>query len=147
MPETPATRKLKIVSCSPVHTGEKNGKPYTVYEIKATTPDGAPIPPDMKLRSFTELPLGEVVEVEVKKFEGTHGISYTLQPKKGQTGARVNELTQRVEALEQVIKGLADRLTAVEQRPPVAAQPAPAAALPGVPSVAAAPGGDDDIPF
>lgn len=147
MPEK-TKRHLKIVSCTVAHTGERNGKPYTVYDIKATKPDGAPIPPTMKLRAFTELPVGEVVEVEVEAYNHPqYGTSYTLKPEKGQTGARVNQLTQRVEALESVVKGLAGRVVTLEAR---AADPVGAAradvqrAVSGIPAVG---GADDDIPF
>lgn len=147
MPEDtprPGVRKLKIVDCKVGHTGEKNGKPFVIYDIKATKPDGSPIPPDMTLRAFTELPIGQVVEVEVKKFTSSQGkISYTLIPEKGQTTARVNELAQRVEALEGVAKGMADRIAALERA--VTTHIAPPQAPAGVPAVG--PGGNDDIPF
>lgn len=95
--------RLKITDCRQAYVGHsKRGDTFTIYEVKAERPDGREV--NEKLRSFSSLPVGQVIEVNVQPYNSeVHGRSFTLYPKgsKG-TGAtaQLNELHERVTALE-----------------------------------------------
>ncbi len=118
MTPKPAETKLRITSCSSVYTGKHpNGHSYTIYEIEAVRPDGTVVAES--LRSFEELPVGEVLDLNVVKFDSPeHGTSYTLSRRGGSGNAKkirdleetVRALVARLEALEQVVGAIGDRV-------------------------------------
>lgn len=132
-----------------IHKGRtQKGAEYIIWQVIATTPEGRSI--DFNLRTFEELPKGEVIEVTVEKFVSEqYGDSYTIK----QVGRRsskdeIKELRGRVEALERAVY-------AQSQAPPSpspGAPPVPPATPPATPPPTTAPpmGGlpsDEDIPF
>lgn len=103
--------KLTITSCEAVHTGNnRNGNPYTIYEVMAMDEAGAPVTEN--LRAFDDLPLNELLDCEVERYESdAHGVTFTIYPKakvarkaggapKGGLGKSVDELRERVNKLE-----------------------------------------------
>lgn len=114
--------RLKIVGCRQVYSGRnQRGDSYTIFEIDAErAADGVRI--NQKLRSFTALPIGQVVEVTVTPFKSTkHGKSFTLAPKNNKGAGsgstqRVNELAEQVEECMNRIANLTRRLGEVESR-------------------------------
>jgi hypothetical protein len=149
----PHTTEIIVTEQKVIHSGNKNGRDYTIYQVIATNRNGQLI--DLNLRSFDELPKNQVIKVEVEKYESEqYGVSYTvtLEGKKKSSG-----LGKVVDDLKARVKTLEERLAAVEQRmngsaPPQASsvQAPPAAPSPGPPPVQQAVGGgipDDNIPF
>jgi hypothetical protein len=98
-----ATRSLVVSELSELKTGTSSkGKPWTLYKVTATDPDGKPIAES--LTTFARLPIGEPVEVEVERREHPeYGASFTLKLPRagGGLARRVDELERRVAALEQ----------------------------------------------
>jgi hypothetical protein len=146
----PHTTEIIVTEQKVIHSGNKNGRDYTIYQVIATNRNGQLI--DLNLRSFDELPKNQVIKVEVTKFESEqYGVSYTvsLEGKKKSSGLgkvvdglrdRVSALEARLEAVEKLVKGAPQQAPSA-QAPP-AAQSATPPALPatdGMPS--------DDIPF
>lgn len=107
---------LKIMACRQVYSGTNpRGDRYTIYEVDAQNMRGETI--NEKLRSFTALPIGEAVEVEVSVFNSeAHGKSFTLHPKNrrpdqggsSELGGEVEALRRRVEKLEATVQRLLD---------------------------------------
>jgi archaellum component FlaC len=99
---------IKILKCNLGYSGKnKRGDAYEIYEIEAENGEGKVI--NEKLRSFSALPIGQVVEVTVKKFTSEkYGDSYTLTPKKGVSGkeAAIDDLAKEVEALKARVAAL-----------------------------------------
>lgn len=97
-----ATRKLVVTALSELKSGTSaKGKPWTLYGVTATTPEGAPI--RESLTTFATLPIGEEIEVEVEVREDPrYGRSFTLKlpGRGGGLAARVDALEHRVAALE-----------------------------------------------
>jgi len=112
----PGTRRINVLSCTPVHTApKKDGSgDYTIYEVSALNMEGAPI--DLPLRSFDDLPLGEA-EYTVTPYDGGQQTTYTLGKPSGNPGARlgpkVDELRTRLDALEATVAQLQADLRAV----------------------------------
>jgi hypothetical protein len=146
----PHTTEIIVTEQKVIHSGNKNGRDYTIYQVIATNRNGQLI--DQNLRSFDELPKNQVIKVDVEKFDSEqYGVSYTvsLEGKKKSGGLgkvvdglrdRVSALEARLEAVERLVKGGAQQAPSA-QAPP-AAQSATPPALPttdGMPS--------DDIPF
>jgi hypothetical protein len=141
-----STRKINVISSRPLHSGETNGKPWSIYEIVATTPEGEPI--DLTLKSFDQL--DGLVEVEVEKQEHEkYGTSYMLKRAGGggqsagaRLGPKVDELRDRLERLESIVTRLVEEGNGLRAlaRPPAAAAPGYAPPEPTF-------GPDDDIPF
>jgi hypothetical protein len=103
------TRRLMIVSTEPLRsgTGRRGGK-WTLSKVRATTPDGAQI--TEQLVTFESLPVGAVVELEVKRrHDERFGDSFTLSKPRSGGGMR-----GRVEALERALEGVELRLAALE---------------------------------
>lgn len=75
------TRTLIIQECRPIHTGRsRTGADYTIYDITAVREDYTPLPDQMKLRSFEELPLHVPTLFRIEKKELSSGPSFTLSP-------------------------------------------------------------------
>jgi hypothetical protein len=106
------TKKIKIVNCTLAYAGKNTrGDDYTIYEITAQNGNGETI--GVPLRSFSQLPIGQVIEVTVKPFPSEkYGMSYTLSPKRGAGGplaAAVNDLAQAIAALTTRVEALEHR--------------------------------------
>lgn len=125
MPEK-NVRDLIVTELKELTTGtSKTGQPYVLYQVRATYPDGRVIP-DMKLRTFEELPTNEVVKVRIEAHASEQfGASYTLFQVGGGKSAgealveKVKGLEQRVADLERAMGQPAGRVT-----PQPAADPA-----------------------
>lgn len=77
-----------------------------LWEVTAVDENGEPV--TEKLRSFSELELGVLIEYEIEPYEHPqHGKSYTVKKPRSNT-------TQRVAHLEKLVEDLTDRLSAVE---------------------------------
>lgn len=104
MTEEKVLRKLKITSRKEITSGtsEKDGKSFTwtLYEVEATDEAGSKV--EQKLKTFADLPMNELVELEVERQEHeTHGVSYMLKkPRQNVSREEFNELVSRVEKLE-----------------------------------------------
>src|SRR4029077_10696228 len=74
-----ATRRITVTDCTVITQGlGRNNREYTIYEIAARGEDGLEITEN--LRSFEELPLDVLIDVEVETFHSErHGHSYTLK--------------------------------------------------------------------
>jgi hypothetical protein len=80
--EQAVTLKLTVTDCRPGFTGyARGGREYTIYDIAALLEDGSPWE-GKRLRSFEQLPLGELREYEAVPYV-KHGEvkNYTLKPK------------------------------------------------------------------
>lgn len=75
-----ANRRLTVIKCEPIFTGEsKNGKPYTIYDCEAL--DDAGILLQDRMRSFSVLPINELVEYNVEHYvHPRQGDTYTIYP-------------------------------------------------------------------
>lgn len=148
----PHVTEIIVTEQKVIHSGNKNGRDYTIYQVIATNRNGQLI--DLNLRSFDELPKNQVIKVEVEKYDSEqYGVSYTvtLEGKKKSSGlgkvvddlkARVKTLEERLAAVERRVTGSAPPQQAPSAQAPPAAQSAPPPVPPttdGVPS--------DDIPF
>jgi len=113
--------KLKITRCTAMYHGKNTkGDEYSIYDIDAEHVEGpkAGQKVNEKLRSFTSMPVGAVIEVTVVPYESErHGKSYTLYPKesvrRGNTEA-INELREEVGRLGETIRILHGRVTSLE---------------------------------
>jgi hypothetical protein len=145
-----STRKINVVSSRELHSGETNGKPWSIYEIVATTEGGEPI--DLTLKSFEQL--DGLVDVEVERQDHEkYGTSYMLKRVGGGSGGssqaagarlgpKVDELRDRLDRLEPIVDRLREQVTGLSQ---LAHQTA--AAAPGYAPPEPTFGPDDDIPF
>lgn len=118
-------RKLIVTELKELTTGTgKNGQPYVLYQVRATHPDGRVIP-DMKLRTFEELPTNEVIHVRIEAHNSEQfGASYTLFQVGGGKSAG--------EALVDKVKGLELRVAHLERamgQPHAGDTPAPVEAV------------------
>lgn len=107
---------LRILACRQVYSGTNaRGDQYTIYEVDAQNQRGEPI--NEKLRSFTSLPIGQDVEVEVTVFNSErHGKSYTLHPKnKRSSQEQVNQATEKLQRQDEEIAQLKQRVQRLEQ--------------------------------
>lgn len=104
-------RKLSVTSCEVTHSGtNKKGEPYSIYEVHAVGEDGQPV--DEPLKSFAELPIGELREYRIETYDHPrYGRSYTLSlPKAGaRLGPKVDQLREDVDDLMRRVKALEDR--------------------------------------
>jgi hypothetical protein len=142
-------RELKEIS-----TGQTNaGASYTLYQVRATKPDGTEIPGN--LRTFDSgLPIDEVIDVEVEKFTSEqYGESFTISMKKPNQGERIEKLESRVKEQGQEIETLKAQVEDLKTKlapPPVhpVAPPENGDGQPGdlTRSMTGA-AQDDDIPF
>lgn len=111
--------QVKVVDCRHVYTGRnERGDEFQIYEITAQKPDGNAI--NEKLRAFTALPVGQLIDVTVVPYESEQwGRSFTLHPKNGKsagTTAQVNELRDLCTELESRVTELFRRMREVEGR-------------------------------
>lgn len=100
--------RLLVTSCTEVYTGYNGrGDKYVIHEVEAQKEGGEPI--NQKLRSFENLPTGELLDVMVTPYESDkHGRSYTITRRNKPSSAkkikelesRLTELTERIERLE-----------------------------------------------
>lgn len=128
-----ATRLLTILSRTPVTSGVSNYGNWTLYSVEATNEAGEPIT-GVNLKTFQELPLGQLIEVEVEKSTNSdYPDDCTIKKPKGArysldaapADEAYEELRRRVTVLEQHV-GLIPQRTSVTDvpAPPVAAPPA-----------------------
>lgn len=131
------TTQIVVTETRVTYEGKnKQGHTYKLYQIIATKPDGSPVP--FNLRSFEDMPKGEVLEVAAEIYRSQqYGDSYTLTRKGGSKSATKNELEK-----------LAERVTAIERKLEIMASPQSGPPPPppqGQPPAQSQ--GDDDIPF
>lgn len=147
---------------SPIKTGTTgDGTPYTISQVIATKPDGAPIA-DFNLRTFDALPTDCVIEVDCELFKSERfGDSYTVKLKAGQVpraadqglASEVAELKTRVQRIEHFLQGrgefvgTAAQPQATSPPPPPPSSDAPPPPPPEVPLTDAQVSGEADIPF
>lgn len=104
------TRKLKVTKLTIIKEGttQKDGKTFNwkLQEVEATKEDGSPI--EGKLKTFAELPLNELIEVEVEKQDHPdYGISFMLKKKSNNISRdELVELVKRIDDIEEAIKAL-----------------------------------------
>lgn len=112
MADKPKARpvKLTITTCSQVYSGKNSkGDDYTIYEVTANRENGEPIG-DKKLRSFEDLPTGELLDLTVTPFNSDkYGLSYTLARKGGKVSSH-----QRINELQAVVTDLGERVRRLE---------------------------------
>lgn len=152
MPAEKFKTKLIVRECKHTYSGTtRSGSAYKLYQVIATKPDGTPI--SQNLRSFSDLPRNEVLEVECELHQSEqYGPSYTVSVIGG--ADRYARLEDRVQALEdtvmKLIRGGPD--PAPPPEPPPAPPPAPPPvqpAEPPPPPAVSTPQGpsEGDIPF
>src|SRR5437588_8792112 len=93
---TEVTRRLKVTACAPCGTFDRDGETCRIYEIRAETEDGKAVA--AQLRAFRELPIGELVEYRVSRYDNPrYGTSWTLSlPRSGAVKAEVKALERRL---------------------------------------------------
>lgn len=145
MSEKKHVTQIIVTEQKVIHTGtNKNGGEYKIRQLIATNRNGQLI--DLNLRSFDELPLRQLITVEVEKFKSERfGDSFTVTlegKKKGSgLGKKVSELEGRVARLELQLKQLAAAQRGTTSQGPPSQQPgAPPPPGDGLPP-------QDDIPF
>lgn len=104
--------RLRITDCKQIYQGHnKRGDNFTIFEIKATKPNGQPI--DEKLRAFTSLPIGQEIDVNVQVYNSEQwGKSFTVYPK----GSRSESATGQLNELRDQVVELQDRNVALTRR-------------------------------
>lgn len=109
-------KKIKIVNCTIGYAGtNQRGDDYTIFEVEAVNGNGERI--NEPLRSFSPLPIGQVIEVTVKRFDSTkHGVSYTLTPKRGAGGPHAQAINEMQEAMKDLTERV-ERLESLKDRP------------------------------
>lgn len=151
-----ATRKLRIVNCDPVFTGNGANGEYTIYEVDAVDAGTGQVV-NVPLRSFEHLEMDEIGDFVVEKYERPgKPTTYTLKkPREGggkggggsSLGPKVDKLRERVQMLEDNVKYLQTNVADLMRKQP------PVAAGGSVNSLSGGGGGtpavepDDDIPF
>lgn len=97
-----STRKVVVRELRELRSGtSKHGRPWKLFKVSATDPDGRPI--EEQLTTFSKLPIGEAIEVEVERREHPeYGPSFTLKLPSagGGLARRVADLEKRVSSLE-----------------------------------------------
>lgn len=144
--QRPGKRKIIVREMKPiVRDGRtRTGSTYSLWQVRATTEGGREI--EQNLRTFDDLPLHQVIEVDIEPFQHeTWGQAYTV---------KLPGTAQRPD-LQKQVQGLAERVARLEhevqQRRPVngATGPPPPPDSPPPPPPAETPvgGSDDDVPF
>jgi hypothetical protein len=111
-------KRLTVLGLDVEYEGisKRNNQPYTIYNVTALGEDGLPI--EERLRTFDgELPLNELIEVEVEKRpDERHGTTYTLSipGKRSGGGGGGGGLAGSVDALRERVDALEARLAALE---------------------------------
>lgn len=165
-PEHPK-RKLRVVAQNELSSGDKDGKPWTLYGY--TVQDDAAVAIDAKFKGFNDLSesFGKVIEfgVELQQHE-KYGDSFMLHPPKRDLKVAVDELRNRVSRLEHEVGELKKMIGQAPPATAAAVEPTPASSgsqsqaterplgeRPPIggqttkESAADTFGGDDDIPF
>lgn len=137
------TTKITLTSKREISSGNSNNGPWTLYGYGALDASGDAIE-DGEVKSFQDLPMGEVtVEVE-KQVHDKYGTSFMIKDpsRKGGLKESVDDLRARVEHLEQMMANNGTPAVPSSQgqsqhaRRQAQKETAPAATPP-----------DDDIPF
>lgn len=162
------TTSLIVTEIRQTYQGRtKQGSSYTLFQVIATKVDGTPI--SHNLRSFSDLPKREVIEVECTLYRSQqYGDSYTIEMQGGNKVVTLEEqvkaLQERVVRIEDFLKGRGEfagtasepvdgppRSQAQRREADPPAQTAPPAPPPPPPPPAEPPEhplpDDDDIPF
>lgn len=102
--------RLIVTSCAEVYVGyNSHGDKYVIHEVEATRENGEPI--NEVLRSFENLPVGEVLDVNVTPYESTkHGKSFTI------TRRNKPSSSQQIKELKSVIETLTERVERLEAK-------------------------------
>lgn len=136
-------RELKEIS-----TGKTNsGADYTLYQVRATKPDGTEIPGN--LRTFDSgLPIDQPINVNVEKFTSEqYGTSFTITMVKPTQAERIEALEAGMKELQSAVETLRAKVETM-QAPPPTTPPADNGSEPGALTRAATGATpDDDIPF
>jgi len=118
-----SSRVINVLSTKVLKQGQGNKGPWALRSVEATDHDGNPI--TEKLKTFADLPRGEVtVEVEIQE-SPEYGRSFLLKPVKASSGGGGRELADlraRVERLEAEVRRLS---SLVDVRDPTARPAAP----------------------
>lgn len=105
------TRKMKltIVGQEALASWRKGSGQTTLYEVSAVDEDG--VIPDLALRTFGELPTGELMEFDLRRYDDPdRGVSWTIKaPSRGTTSA-INELSDQIADLQRRVADLEKRL-------------------------------------
>jgi hypothetical protein len=97
------TTRLRILACAPAYQDKDHR--FTIYEVRAERENGEPV--SEKLRCFSSLPIGTLVDVTVREHVShEHGRSFMLYAADG--------LLERVSALEGLVAGLLRRVEELE---------------------------------
>lgn len=121
MAEKSKATRLRITSCVAVYTGKNQaGGEFTIHEIEACKETGETI--EHKLNSFEDLPVGEVLDVNVTPHNSVeHGRSFTVSRRgRVSTTAQLKELREIVDSLVLRVSDLETRLRPQAERPPEA---------------------------
>lgn len=135
--------KLRVTETTIISSWIKNGVETTLWDVKACHEDGTAV--DLTLRSFAELPIGDLIEYELRRYEHPeHGTSWTMKRLSGGLGKKVAELEEKLADLTARLEKLEDRLgdPEIKQHP---AQPDPD--RPRGPNLIPEPEVEDDPPF
>lgn len=142
------TRFIIVKETREISSGRsQNGREYTMWQLIATKPDGTPI--EQNLRSFEDMPRGEVLEVAVTPFVSQQwGTSYTVARKdKSELHKKVEELTARIARLESVLN-ITEPVYVEGQSSAPPPPPATPDTVPPAPTIVRTPtSADDDIAF
>lgn len=102
------TIKLRVLTQASITSWRQGSGETTLYRVDARDEEGRK--PDIELRTFSELPTGELIEYQITRYEHPeHGVSWTI--KRPGLGS-----TKRIEALEGSLADLARRMSALEER-------------------------------
>lgn len=140
--------KLTVTSKEVAHQGtSKKGNPFTIWEVFAVDEAGQPV--EHKLRTFEDLPEGELLSVKAEEYvDDRRGTTYTLStgrprntnPSRGSEGGlaqSVDELRARVDLLErQLATAVSTMAKLVELAGVELEEPLPEVAAPNQPTIA-----------
>lgn len=109
------TRRMNVIDAKPITSGtDDKGRAWTLYDVTAVTPEGAPI--EEKLKSFARLNGDVEVTVERQEHE-KYGVSYLLKPAEkagARLGPKVDELRDRLDGTDQKVANLVTRVNGLE---------------------------------
>jgi hypothetical protein len=142
-----ATRFIIVKESREISRGRtQSGSEYTMWQLICTKPDGTPIA--QNLRSFEDMPRGEVLEVSVTPFVSQQwGTSYTVARKdKSELHRKVEELETRIATLEKLLNVVFDPNPPGQGPPPL---PPSVTSVPPPPTISNpnATADDGEVPF